>query len=100
MRPKHSLDRRLTLKAEWWHDLTGSMTAQPAGEMRGECWDVRRTALELGKCERKFWPFLVCCLLPPPRAKWKQPPRAASGRWRALIIPQLDRFATTSPLVP
>jgi hypothetical protein len=44
MRPKHSLDRLLTLKASDVHDLMGSITAQPAEEMRGERWDARRSA--------------------------------------------------------
>jgi len=30
MRPKHSLDRLLTLKASGVHDLMGGITAQPA----------------------------------------------------------------------
>ena len=40
MRPKHSLDRLLTLKASGVHDLMGSITAQPAEEKRGERWDI------------------------------------------------------------
>jgi hypothetical protein len=35
MRPKHTLDRLLTLKASGVHDLMSSFTAQPAGEMPG-----------------------------------------------------------------
>jgi hypothetical protein len=33
MRPKHSLDRLLTLKASGVHDLMGSFTAHPVEEM-------------------------------------------------------------------
>ena len=33
MRPKHPLDRLLTLKASGVHHLMSSFTAQPAGEM-------------------------------------------------------------------
>jgi hypothetical protein len=33
MRPKHSLDRLLTLKASGVHDLRSGFAAQPAGEM-------------------------------------------------------------------
>jgi hypothetical protein len=36
MRPKHPLDRLLTLKASGVHDLMGSITAHPAEEMHGE----------------------------------------------------------------
>ena len=36
MRPKHSLDRRLTPRQNDGRDLTRSVTAQPAEEMRGE----------------------------------------------------------------
>jgi len=39
IRPKHSLDRLLTLKASGVHDLMDSITVQPAEEMRGERWD-------------------------------------------------------------
>ena len=42
MRPTHSLDRLLTLKASGVHDLMGSITAQSAEEMRSERWDARR----------------------------------------------------------
>lgn len=43
MRLRHSLDRRLTPKAaNGGQDLTGSMTAQLAEEIRGERWDARR----------------------------------------------------------
>jgi hypothetical protein len=41
MRPKHSLDRLLTLKASGIHDLMDSITAQPAEELCGERWDKR-----------------------------------------------------------
>jgi hypothetical protein len=41
MRPKHSLDRLLTLRASGVHDLMGSITAQPVEEMRGERRDIR-----------------------------------------------------------
>jgi hypothetical protein len=34
----------LTLKANGVHDLMGSITAQPAEEMRGERWDARLAA--------------------------------------------------------
>jgi len=44
MRPKHPLDRLLTLKASGVHDLMGSFTAQLAEEVRGERWDARRAA--------------------------------------------------------
>jgi hypothetical protein len=54
MRPKHSLDRLLTLKASGTHDLMGSITAQPAEEMRGERWDTRRAAQS-----RAFYPFVT-----------------------------------------
>jgi len=36
MRPKHLLDRLLTLKASGIHDLMGSFTAHPAEEMLGD----------------------------------------------------------------
>jgi hypothetical protein len=55
MRPKHSLDRQLTLKANGVHDLAGSITAKPAEEMRGERWDPRRAAQS-----RAFYPFVTC----------------------------------------
>ena len=42
MRPKHSLGRLLTLKASGVHDLMGSITAEPAEEMRGERGEARR----------------------------------------------------------
>jgi len=42
MRPKHPLDRLLTLKASGVHDLMDSITAQSAEEMRSERWDARR----------------------------------------------------------
>jgi hypothetical protein len=42
MRPKRSLDRLLTLKASGVRDQMGSITAEPAEEMRGERWDARR----------------------------------------------------------
>ena len=56
MRPKHSLDRLLTPKASSVHDLMGSITAQPAEEMRGERWDARRAAQS-----RSFYPFVTAC---------------------------------------
>jgi hypothetical protein len=69
MRPKHSLDRLLTLKASGVHDLMGSITAQPAEEMRGERWDARRAAQS-----RAFYPFVTACRLEGrsryPRLKW------------------------------
>ncbi len=40
MRPKHSLDRLLTLKASDVHDLMVGITAESAKEMRGERWDA------------------------------------------------------------
>jgi hypothetical protein len=55
MRPKHPLDRLLTLKASGVHDLMGSVTAQPAEEMRGEHWDVAR-----GR-SRAFYSFVTAC---------------------------------------
>jgi hypothetical protein len=55
MRPKHPLDRLLTLKASGVHDLMGSITAQPAEEMRGEHWDVAR-----GR-SRAFYSFVTAC---------------------------------------
>jgi hypothetical protein len=39
MRPRHSLDRLLTLKASGVQDLRDSITVQPAEEMRDERWD-------------------------------------------------------------
>ena len=56
MRPKHLLDRLLTLKASGVRDLMGSFTAQPAQEMRGERWDARRAARS-----RAFYPFVTAC---------------------------------------
>jgi hypothetical protein len=55
MRPKHPLDRLLTLKASGVHDLMGSITAQPAEEVRGEHWDVARGQ------SRAFYPFVTAC---------------------------------------
>src|SRR6266496_2470952 len=59
MRPKHPLDRLLTLKASGVHDLMGSITAQPAEEMRGEHWDVargqRRTCSGLDSRNERLW---------------------------------------------
>ena len=56
MRPKHPLDRLLTLKASGVHDLMGSFTAQPAEEVRGERWDARRAARS-----RAFYSFVTAC---------------------------------------
>jgi hypothetical protein len=36
MRPKHSLDRQLTLKASGGHNLMGSFAARRAEEMRSD----------------------------------------------------------------
>jgi hypothetical protein len=46
----------LTLKANGVHDLMGSITAQPAEEMRGERWDARLAAQS-----RAFYPFATDC---------------------------------------
>jgi hypothetical protein len=56
MRPKHPLDRLLTLKASGVHQLMGSFTAQPAEEMRSERWDAGRAAQS-----RAFYPFVTAC---------------------------------------
>jgi hypothetical protein len=56
MRPKRWLARLLTLKASGVHDLMGSITAQPADDMRGERWDARRAAQS-----RAFYPFVIDC---------------------------------------
>jgi hypothetical protein len=53
MRPKHPLDRLLTLKTSGVHDLMGSLTTQPAEEMRDEHWDVA------GGQSRAFYPFVT-----------------------------------------
>ncbi len=56
MRPKHSLDRLLTLKASGVHNLMGSITAQPAEEMRGERWDALRAVQS-----RDFYSLVTAC---------------------------------------
>jgi hypothetical protein len=54
MRPKHSLDRLPTLKTSGVHDLMGSITTQPAEEMRGE-------RMPGATESRDFYPFVTAC---------------------------------------
>ena len=86
MRPKHSLDRLLTLKASGVHDLMGSITAQPAEEMRGEHWDVAR-----GR-SRAFYSFVTACGL----EGWSRYPRSRWNDYRHLMA---DSFSNCGPLL-
>jgi hypothetical protein len=56
MRPRHSLDRLLTLKHSGVHDAIGSIPARPAEGMRGEAWDARGAAQS-----RAFYPVVTAC---------------------------------------